>query len=104
MARAPVAQSPEVTLREAADIFEERNEQYGDSYHRIGELMIVLFPNGITLRDANDFNRFCVAMLMVSKIDRYFANYDSGGHRDSLVDNAVYSTMLAELDQIMKMK
>lgn len=85
-------------LRNAAKIYEERNKLYGDNYKRFGEIMNSLFPNGLTLHNVDDFNRFGVFVQVVSKITRYAENFTRGGHPDSLDDNAVYSMMLQELD------
>jgi len=85
-------------LRNAAKIYEERNKLYGDNYKRFGEIMHSLFPNGLTLHNVDDFNRFGVFVQVVSKITRYAENFTRGGHPDSLDDNAVYSMMLQELD------
>lgn len=85
-------------LREAAAVYEERNKVYGSNYKRFGSVMREIFPQGITLRSIDDFNRFGVFVQMVGKITRYAENWQRGGHEDSLVDLAVYSQMLRELD------
>jgi hypothetical protein len=85
-------------LRNAAKIYEDRNKIYGDNYKRFGEIMHSLFPNGLTLHNADDFNRFGVFVQVVSKATRYAENFVRGGHSDSLDDAAVYAMMLQELD------
>lgn len=86
-------------LRESAATYEERNKLYGDNYKRFGSIMLELFPDGIELLTPEDHNRFGIFVQIVAKITRYAANFKTGGHDDSLLDNAVYSTMLRELDQ-----
>jgi hypothetical protein len=86
-------------LTEKADLYRERNALYGDTYHRHGAVMMALYPEGLTLRTVGDFNRFGVLNMIVSKITRYSANWERGGHADSLDDISVYSMMLKELDQ-----
>lgn len=90
-------------LREAADLFQERNAVYGNNYERVGEIMVGLFPNGLTLKTAHDHNRFHILMLMVVKLSRYTVNWEKG-HQDSIRDNTVYSAMLEMIDSIKGMK
>ena len=85
-------------LRSAAAIYEQRNAIYGDNYKLFGLWVSVLFQSGIELRTSEDFNRFGVLVQVLSKLSRYCANFDSGGHDDSLDDLAVYAMMLKELD------
>lgn len=86
-------------LRESAQTFEERNKVYGDNYRKFGRVMAAIFPEGIELRTAEDHNRFGVFVQMVGKVTRYAENFNRGGHSDSLLDLAVYSQMLRELDE-----
>ena len=85
-------------LRLAADVFEQRNKVYGSLYKRHGDVMIALFPKGIVLETADDFNRFGIFNMIVSKIGRY-ANNIADGHSDSLTDLSVYANMLLEIDE-----
>lgn len=89
-------------LRKAADIYDERNALYGDNYKRFGHIMVVLFPDGITLKTPDDWNRFGVYVQKMAKVTRYAAQWNNGGHEDSLDDDAVYSQMLQELDWEIK--
>lgn len=82
-------------LQEMADTFRERNKVYGDNYKRVGEVMKALFPNGVALKTAEDFNRWHLFELQIVKLTR-FAN--SGlTHRDSIHDEAVYAAMVESL-------
>lgn len=85
-------------LRRAAEIYEGRNEVYGNSYKRHGDIMAVLFPDGATLKSPSDFNRFAILIMIAAKLDRYAVNWEKGGHADSLDDISVYAQMLNELD------
>jgi hypothetical protein len=89
-------------LRESAATYEERNKVYGDNYKRFGHTMLTLFPEGITLSTADDFNRFCLLLMNIHKISRYTKSFKSGGHDDSLLDISVYATMLREVDKEAK--
>ena len=86
-------------LRESAQTFEERNKVYGDNYRKFGRVMAAIFPEGIEIRTPEDHNRFGVFVQMVGKVTRYAENFNRGGHADSLLDLAVYSQMLRELDE-----
>lgn len=82
-------------LDEMADTFRERNKIYGDNYKRVGAVMAAMFPNGIMLKTADDFNRWHLFELQIVKLTR-FAN--SGlTHKDSIHDEAVYGAMVESL-------
>lgn len=85
-------------LRQCADLFEERNKVYGDNYKNVGVAMTGFFPDGVTLKTVDDFNRFHIFMLGVVKMTRYCNNWEKGGHADSIRDNTVYSAMLEHID------
>lgn len=89
-------------LRGAADLFEQRDKEYGSVYKDYGKLMVAYFPDGITLKTEDDFSRFGILNMILSKTNRYAANFKKGGHKDSLSDISVYSQMLSELDDISK--
>lgn len=89
-------------LRLAAELYDQRNEVYGDTYKEFGDLLHALHPEGITLVTKEDFNRFGVYTQILSKIKRYSVNFMKGGHEDSLTDLAVYANMLKELDYEQK--
>lgn len=85
-------------LRECADVYEQRNALYKDNYKRIGGILRILFSDGFKLETDADFNRMATFVQIVGKITRYAAQFNNGGHDDSLLDNSVYSQMLRELD------
>lgn len=82
----------------AIDTFNERNMTYGSSYKRHGEVMKSLFPHGLSLNTVDDFNRFGIFNMQVSKLMRY-ANSWNNNHIDSTHDLGVYSFMLEEIDR-----
>lgn len=87
-------------LRDAASTYEYRNTLYGDNYKHYGAVMHAIFQGKpVVLNSVDDHNRFGVFCQIVSKITRYAAQFNTGGHDDSLLDEAVYSMMLRELDQ-----
>lgn len=85
-------------LREGAQTFEDRNKVYGNNYLNVGGAMAALFPDGVSLKTADDFNRFHIFMLGIVKVSRYANNWNAGGHADSIHDNTVYSAMLESID------
>jgi hypothetical protein len=89
-------------LANAAKIYKSRNEEYGDAYKKFGNLVIALFPDGVVLKTKEDFDRWGVLTILLSKIQRYCANFNKGGHPDSLDDSMSYSAMLQELDSLVK--
>jgi len=85
-------------LNNKAELYRQRNALYGDTYKLQGNLMDKLFPLGIQLDGICDHNRYAIFQTMISKICRYAANFEKGGHEDSLDDICVYAMMLKELD------
>ena len=82
-------------LAEMADTYRERNKVYGDNYKRVGDVMMALFPEGVTINTKEQFNVWHLFELMVVKLTR-FAN--SGlTHEDSIHDLAVYAAMVESL-------
>ncbi len=82
-------------LTKMAETYKERNKVYGDNYKNVGRVMKALFPDGVELRSAEDFNTWHLFELIVVKLIR-FANADLS-HKDSIHDIAVYAAMLEEL-------
>lgn len=82
-------------LGEMAETFRERNKVYGDNYLRVGDVMVALFPEGVTIGTKEQFNVWHLFELMIVKLTR-FAN--SGlSHEDSIHDLAVYAAMVESL-------
>lgn len=85
-------------LRDAANIYEQRNAIYGDNYKHVGEVLMGLFPRGLVIQTAEEFNRFHLINHMLGKLSRYCQNIKAGGHNDSLDDLSVYAMMARECD------
>lgn len=84
-------------LAEMANTYRERNKVYGDNYKRVGDVMVALFPEGVSITTAEEFNVWHLFELMIVKLTR-FAN--SGlTHMDSIHDCAVYAAMVQSLIQ-----
>ena len=84
-------------LAAAADTFRQRNALYGDNYTRFGDIMMGIFPAGVELRTAADFNRYGQLFMCMCKLTRYAENFNKGGHQDSAHDLTVYAAMLEEM-------
>lgn len=79
-------------LRSMADTFEERNKVYGDNYKMVGPIMTILFPHGVQLRTADDFNKWHLLELTIVKLTRFAASGMT--HVDSIHDAAIYCAMV----------
>lgn len=88
----PKRHHPAKILRECAETFAERNKIYGENWRNIGPALAALFPNGITLRTAEEFGRFHLLDLMMTKISRLAVSGIE--HQDSAHDCVVYNAML----------
>lgn len=86
-------------LKRLGALFEDRNKTYGAAYKYFGKTLAGMFPNGLTLKTEEDFNRFAIFVLAAGKFCRYARAFDKGGHPDSLNDTSVYMQMLAEYDE-----
>lgn len=85
-------------LHDLADLFAERNAVYKDNFRMVGRIMEAMFPEGITLKTADEHNKFHLFMLKIVKLSRYAINYEQG-HVDSSDDDIVYTAMVAALDE-----
>lgn len=74
--------------------YKERMETYGPTYRQYGHIMMGLFPKGIFVADAEQWNRLGVVQACVTKLARYCNNLD---HIDSAHDLSVYAAILEEL-------
>ena len=86
------------TLESAADTFRERAVVYKDNFRKVGAVMAALFPEGMTLKTPEDYNRWHLFELAIVKLTRYTNNYSEGGHADSVTDLIVYMAMVQGLD------
>lgn len=84
-------------LREAAQTYEQRNKIYGNNYKEFGNVMKAIFPKGLAIITVEEWNRLGIYVQLVSKLTRYAANFEKGGHADSAHDSSVYAAMLEEL-------
>lgn len=86
-------------LRAAARLFEERNKVYGSNYKTFGQVMAAMYPDGLTVKSAEEWTRIILQVHRITKETRYASNFRRGGHADSMEDLAVYAEMAAETDE-----
>lgn len=94
--------SPADILEAAAALQREKDLEYGAMWRDFGGLPAALFPDGVILRTPQDHSRWALLGWIMSKLSRYAANFEAGGHEDSLRDMAIYSSMLLVLDLELK--
>lgn len=81
-------------MKEAAKVYEERQNQYGNSYQAVGQIMHILFPGGLNGSLINHTRMHLVGWI-VGKLCRYAVSVRGGNSvDDSLKDLAVYAMML----------
>jgi hypothetical protein len=85
-------------LAKLGEVFKERNGAYGDTFRTFGLIMQGLFPQGLTVKTVEDWNRLALLMHSLDKHARYATNFSRGGHRDSLDDISVYAQILQMID------
>lgn len=93
---------PHEILREGAKTFEERQEIYGDSWLIAGETLHSLFPDGLTIKGPEEWNRLAIFMHQINKVRRQASQFKEGGHIDSSHDLMVYASMMEALEQNLK--
>ena len=94
MSQAPKLPVPRI-LRDAANTFEKRSKLYGHNWKMVGQVMAVLFPEGIQLQRAEDYDIWHLFELKIVKLTRFAISGRT--HIDSIHDDAVYSAMIEAL-------
>lgn len=95
----PKPRSVPELLAAGAETFRERNALYGDNYKHYGAILCGLYPNGLTLRTAEDWNRLALVFACTNKLSRFTW---AGGHADSALDLMVNAAMLHEQEETAK--
>lgn len=85
-------------LRRSLETYQERRGTYGASEQRWADLMLALFPKGLTLTTRSDWVRFGIFAQIGSKLSRYTENFFKP-HVDSIHDLQPYSAMLEAEDR-----
>ena len=94
----PPRADPAELLRQSADLFEERNKQYGANYKQFGEALLLLFPARTLpkMTMPGDANRLNLTMMCLAKLQRYCHQWDQPS-TDNCRDLQVYAAMLEEI-------
>jgi hypothetical protein len=77
-------------LEDMAATYRERNATYGNNCTKVGQILAILYPDGMQLKTADDFTRWHLVDWMVGKLTRFAC----GNHLDSIHDLAVYAAMV----------
>lgn len=85
-------------LADLGKLYRQRNKLYGSNYKHFGMVLHGMFPNGLTVKGPEEFNRLALFLQLVHKLTRYARAMPKKGHVDSLDDIAVYAQMLQEYD------
>lgn len=80
--------------KEEFEIIEERNKIYGNSFEKVGQILAILFPDGIKINSEIDHIKFDLLKNLVGKITRFSNNFPAEFHKDSIIDIANYATIL----------
>lgn len=88
-------------LSDLAELNKQKDDEYsGGDYWTIGHILFSLFKGEQPLLTRpSDYARLYHVFLMAGKLSRYCANFDSGGHPDSLSDLSVYAAMVKSMDE-----
>lgn len=78
-----------------AATFRERNAVYKNNHEAVGKVMESLYPDGLLLKGAVNFDKWLMLAMIIIKITRLVnTNLE---HTDSMHDIAVYSAMMEAL-------
>lgn len=63
-------QKPDEILQREAETYRKKNADYGDSWKKQGEILNVMFPNGVTLKGEEQFTQFFLFVRCLDKMNR----------------------------------
>lgn len=92
-------------LDEAKILFlsKTKKDNYDDGYIKFGDIMEILYPDGITIKSKNDWIIFGIFIQIISKILRLGPNILADKEesfekrRDNSIDMTVYCAMLTSI-------
>lgn len=88
----------EPIMRRMIETYHERRGTYGPSEQRFGEIMVAMFPDGLTLNTKHDWVRYGLFHQIVGKLSRYVKDF-ANPHVDSVHDIGPYAAMLEAEDR-----
>lgn len=83
------------TLAEMATTFSNRNAVYKNNHVMVGRVMAAFFPDGVTLKTPEDFEKWSFFEAKIIKLTRFVASDLT--HEDSILDDGVISAMMKTL-------
>lgn len=89
-------------LIDGGKTFLERHKVYGNNFLKVGNMMVAMFPDGLTITTPEDWVRLELLIMKVVKFSRYAENFTKGGHKDSIHDDMVYAAMLEHVDEVLR--
>ena len=98
--------SLEYQLEKGIQLLQERRKKSGDKYQDVykqfGVVLLSLFPEGIHIEpnDTDKAIKLGIIVQKVTKLTRYCAALDEGGHLDSSMDDMNYSAMLSSVTKV----
>ncbi len=87
-------------FEDALQTFTQKNEKYGTSWDKVGEIMKILFPNGIVVVTPYEHAKFHILNHIIGKIVRY----GNTGGVEHIRDGGVYFFILEKLLQDGELK
>lgn len=103
--------SPADILKQASELFEKKNSEdnYKGSYEKYGDVMMGLFPEGLTIKSRNDWIAFGIFTMIISKILRLSAvifgkdrEKSVEKREDNSLDLTVYGSMLTSVLKMIR--
>jgi hypothetical protein len=85
-------------LERMVSTYTERRGTYGASEQKFADIMLALFPMGLTLTTRTDWVRYGLFHQMISKLSRYTKSWNDP-HVDSVHDIGPYAAMLEAEDR-----
>lgn len=89
-------------LIDGGKTFLERHAVYGNNFLKVGNMMVAMFPDGLTITTSEDWVRLELLIMKVVKFSRYAENFTRGGHKDSIHDDMIYAAMLEHVDEVLR--
>jgi hypothetical protein len=93
----------ELEYQEAMELCQKKNKDYGNAKEVAGKLMKMMFPKGIKLVTASQFNEFNMFVMIMSKVIRFANLSQSNGDpnfesiEDTLKDLGNYAFILKNM-------
>ena len=71
-------------------VVEEKNREYGSAFQKVGEILSILFPNGIP---TNKYHDAAILIRVLDKVCRIANTNDKGVKKDAWLDICGYALL-----------